>query len=504
MKKDYLFSTKNADRIDQLDTTGLAIKAVYSDGSEKDVALADATITAPKFDSAGAKTIKVAYGGKEKTFDVNVGIYAATAATIANVDGHAIITVSGTFDGVTDEAFEAFPWSADFQENGYNGGAWNGGWAEKANDPVVMDADNKTFTFTRDVTDLADYLYTGHFGHKKVVNDQGGMQNMDLRIDATEEKSESIVIGERSYKIDYNLGSSDPAKCWGSLSLTVGTVGAPAWNYESFGLEKDGETANVVVRVAFENMTEEEFRAKEWRCDFQNNDNYSGGGWGYVYKDTSLEMGSKWVIADGIATYKIDVTAFPASRGYTFHIGVGGNENQAPDYKPETFTAPEAVTVGTNVYNLVATPGSSDGKQFWGCIGLTIVDTAAPEASILASSVSGTEKAKLTLSGTGKKLADNLFGADLQRTSDWTTTELTPSVAIDGDSWTLNAELPELAAATYLVHWAFNGNKYDLEKKDNLQADFEASSTVIGTKTYELKTVEMWSRQMICVVVTDA
>ena len=135
-----------------------------------------------------------------------------------------------------------------------------------------MNAENGVFTYTRDVTALDNKLYTGHFGHKLVPNNNGGMQKMDLKIDA-EDATKSVTFNNRVYTINYNIGKDQPDYCWGNLSLAIADEGAPSWAVNSIALSKEEGHVYLAMNIGFENYTNDAFLALPWYIDFQNNDN---------------------------------------------------------------------------------------------------------------------------------------------------------------------------------------------------------------------------------------
>ncbi|MBP5091636.1 MAG: bacterial Ig-like domain-containing protein, partial [Bacilli bacterium] len=460
VKKNYLINPLlPEDWADELDTSGLKVIAHYDDNTTEELTKNKYTVAAVDLKTAGEKEVKVTYKDKEAKYSVAVGSYKATAADIAIVNEKVVVTISGVYSGISDAAFKAFAWSADFQENGYNNGGWDGGWAEKANETVVMSAENGAFSYTRDVTELGNYLYTGHFGHKLVPNNNNGFQNMDLKIDAAENSEKSVTLNGHVYTINYNKGETSPTACWGNLGLLIADEGAPVWSVNSLSLVSDGGKTYFEGKIGFENYTNEEFLALNWYIDFQNNDNYGGGGWATVIKKENL---SESMTIDGsVATFRIDVTALAAG-GYTMHFGVKTGDS-APEYKPSAWTAQEATPNGDKSYHLVCYPNSGAGNEFWGCVGLVVVEENPATASIVNANVHEAEgKAVLALSGNGENLKAGLFSLDLQNTTDWTYPSISSSESIDGNNWTLTAEIPsDLAAANYVVHWFLGTASHD-------------------------------------------
>lgn len=503
VKKVYAFNSLLPSSLnDEIDATGLKVIANYDDGTNAEIAASEVLVTGPDLGAVGEGDVTVTYRGKQASYKVKVGSYKADGADIAVVDDKVIVTVNGSYSGLTEEEFKSLSWSADFQENGYNGGSWNGGWAEKADEAVVMTANNGAFSYTRDVTSLGNNLYTGHFGHKLVPNDNGGVQKMDLKIDATENAVKSVSHSDRVYTINYNIGQTQPDFCWGNLSLTIADEGAPSWAVNSIALSKEEGHVYLAMNIGFENYTNDAFLALPWYIDFQNNDNIAGGGWATVLKEEALA--NKMTIAGNVASFKLDVTSLAAG-GYTMHFGLKTGDS-TPEYKPATWAAQNALVDGDKSYHLVCTPGSSEGTEFWGCVGLMITQENPPAAAISAASIAKSgDDVVLTLSGTGENIDNTMFRADIQKAGgDWATTALTSDVTVNEGAWTIAAHIPaSVGAENYLVHWFLGSTSHDLEKKSDSLADFASSSVVANSKNYELHIVNMWDRDMICVTISD-
>ena len=502
VKKAYLFNSLMPSTLnDELDATGLKVIANYDDGTTSEIATSEVLVTGPDLGAVGEGDVTVTYRGKQATYPVKVGSYKATAADIALAGDKVIVTITGSYEGLTAEEFKAFSWSADFQENGYNGGSWDGGWAEKADEAVVMNAENGVFTYTRDVTALDNKLYTGHFGHKLVPNNNGGMQKMDLKIDA-EDATKSVTFNNRVYTINYNIGKDQPDFCWGNLSLQIADQSAPAWAVNNVALSKEEGHVYLAMSIGFENYTDEAFLALPWYVDFQNNDNINKGGWATVIKEEAIA--TKMSIQNNVASFKVDVTSLSAG-GYTMHFGLKTGDS-TPEYKPATWTAQESVKEGDKTYQLVCHPGSNEGTEFWGCVGLMVEQENPPVATIGAASVSGTDAAVITMTGTGENIDNTMFRADLQSTYDWQYPQVTSEATVVDGAWTIVLNIPgTLANGDYLVHWFLGSHSNDLEKKADLLPDFQESSTTVSGKSYSLHIRNMFeNRDMIVLTVADA
>lgn len=137
---------------------------------------------------------------------------------LADLSGNALKTAIGQI-------------SVDFQKNPYAvTGAWDGDGNDWSAIDLVAMVTSVTVTVARnldeniviitydakyDITDMAAYKYTGHYGFKD--NGAGGA---DLKPTESYE-SEVITIGTKTYKLEVTPNTDDGAKYWGCPGLTI-------------------------------------------------------------------------------------------------------------------------------------------------------------------------------------------------------------------------------------------------------------------------------------------
>lgn len=152
------------------------------------------------------------------------GSVVATGADLVAENDRAYFILSGTSAGCTVEEVEAYLNGIyfDFQENGYNNGAWNGSWNEQNTYARVasVNADG-TWTLKFDVTDtpVHNLPYTGHFK----LNDGSNSDNIgsDLRLDAEgAQDGKSVTVGGKKYTL-VNKVSGEAWDAWGCVALKV-------------------------------------------------------------------------------------------------------------------------------------------------------------------------------------------------------------------------------------------------------------------------------------------
>ena len=131
--------------------------------------------------------------------------YTYDSATITNVNDRAILTVSGTYEGI-DPAKLANLYYFDFQ---LVGGSWT-----RTNPELAITAADGVWTITIDVTDVEASSYVCH---ACVGSTEGANTNLSFK----EAFTETIVIGSKSYTILSVPGSSQQSEFWGALGLTV-------------------------------------------------------------------------------------------------------------------------------------------------------------------------------------------------------------------------------------------------------------------------------------------
>lgn len=524
----YLLSKGQERFADVVDPTGLVITAHMSDGTEEIIDVEDATFEAD-LKTKGEHDVTVTYGGASTTYKVIVGEYAFTSADIAVVDDEVILTVSGTYEGVSDLEFYAFDWSGDLQKNGYNGGGWDGSWETIGDydyDELTVN-ENGTFSYAVTVTDLDKYLYIGHFGHKMVPNSQGGMQNMDLKITADENVTKTVTLGGLSYTMDYNLGAdADPARCYGCLGLKIDDMAVKSWAVSTVTFEEVEGRVYATLVIPFANYTEAEFRALSWKFDFQINDNIAGGGWDRLLKDSGEAMANKFVIENNVATYTVDVTDL-RTLGYLIHFGVTTG-NDAPDYKPATFTNSEFMSSKKWKYEAVCTPGATDGGHDWGNIGIRVTDVSVPAATVSAINlVPGNGSLKLAIDLKYVNLASNAdfasyLYADLMQFDTWAKAVDAEAVSVvaepdDGEgvltgNLHVSLEISGLlnASKEYFMHFAFGEGYHAAKKEVNFKWDDQimTAQTVAdpagGTVTLKKRAVGDWSDGLVALAYTPA
>ncbi len=234
---------------------------------------------------------------------------------------------------------------------------------EEPAEPEVVNV----FTMKFDISDASKFPGTtaGQFYYM-----HAGMASVPSDLTETDavivEGKDKVTVGTLSY----TLGAQ-----WGVRGITIkdarelkATATAPDIRVEN------GKAVYVVKGTYTVNAaaaTDEEFIKTTLAgiaIDFQHNQQAGGPNW-----DT-VQLGSRLieVVVDfGAKTYeaKYDVTSMTNSF-YTGHYNGG-------DFKPAN-AMDKTVYLDGHSYQIVVYPGSSEGNQFWGCVGLIIADTDQP------------------------------------------------------------------------------------------------------------------------------
>ena len=231
----------------------------------------------------------------------------------------------------------------------------------------------------------------------------------------------TIVNGGKAASLSIQMGSDAANTMVGAANIEISNLAwekteepgpgvdpvEPSWAFASAEIEDRAGVAWLKLHIAFEGYTRAEVEALPWCFDVQNNDNIFGGGWGAFFQDAVPEIG---FVSDNELTLAYNLSSLPVGRGYVCHLGnAWGSNGLAADLKP-TEAIDKTVSIGSINYKLVCFPGSEDGKEYWGCLGLAITEADADAKRIDYTSVTlAVEDGKLLLiySGTyGSYYAD--------------------------------------------------------------------------------------------------
>ena len=409
-----------------------------------------------------------------------------TGLTIEKVDGKIYYVLTGTSKG-----YETITFQYDFQHNANVDGA---GWGYE-----YINAEGAHASSADGEADIATMTQT-------VTVENGGAWKLYLPasdIAAGMGEAEMWALGVHlgtTNKPDLKL-TSTAVYVLSGIKYSV-KVDGDTWNNTTLVMEKTTEpdttvikeytlagvavvnnngAANLVVTVNYQGYTAEEINAISWLFDLQANANINAdGSWTRHLADV------KPIVTVNATNFTLawDISALP-SKAYTMHLGVG-TEGDAPDYKPAEAFSVDTV-IGNKAYNVRCVPGSEDGKDFWGCVGLTITEAGTPKVEVASVElVQEGDKIYYVVNGiyenlTAEQIAAMYIDLEIDKV-DYAQGKLT--VTGENGVFQIKVDVTDFAAGQYWPHI------YYLDKKADVKYDANTSITANG-KTYSL--VVSWS-----------
>ena len=482
---------------DSFDQSSLVVTAHYNDNSAVILDSSKYTVSGSvDTNTVGQNVLSIKYGKCETTATVSVGAYELTSVNISNVDGRAIVSYNGTFEGFTKEQFDTFNFvdNSDFQGNPYViNRSWNGDWGTYGSFQMVSN-NNHTFAVTADVTDFKNYEYTAHFGYKKVQNSKNEWQNMDLKFNGG--NKQNLTIGDKHYSISFNWGSGAAEFFWGNVGLSVyddNTEVTSSYRLSSAHITNESDKAIINYFVEYRGYTFDEVKDLSWQFNFQNNANVYGSGWTYHYYESTYED-----YAEGLMKVKIDVTDLATNNGYTGHYKVSDGSEKNVELHQED----ESIAINGSTYTL-----HFEDSSFRGSMALII--NKPTTANAIVKEINNKPCIKITGRCDSKSLmlAEEMI-FELEDTTNWgkNTHSSTTTINRTNGSRELIVDLSNVASGfEYVVHQIYAGTNTDLEIKSSQinEADFEETSITYGSKKYTLKKVDIWNRKMVFLSVAD-
>lgn len=219
-----------------------------------------------------------------------------------------------------------------------------------------------TFELKVNVASLGAGKFTTHFNRNG--NDYGNLNKDVLGNTVT---GGTVDYMAKNYKITYVPESGEQADFWGNVGIDVVSTATYTVTATSGKLaEENGRVYTVICgTVSHADYTVEEMQQflLGFAFNYQHNQQAGAANW-----DTVNIKATKAIVKDGTFEVWYDITDLAPS-AYTSHF-------DGKDVKPaEAYN--ESVTVGGKTYNMVVVPGSGEGKDFWGCIGLYVTAAEA-------------------------------------------------------------------------------------------------------------------------------
>jgi len=315
-------------------------------------------------------TWKIAALSLSKTTDPDSNpekLYTIGAPEIKDVNGVANFVVNGTYSGYTAAEFQALAFKADLQNNPYKmTGSWDGDWTRHTFTPTITANSDGTWSASYDISAFDAYAYTAHFSAKSSSDDTADAADYKI---ATA-MDQTTTVGSKSYELISVPGSSDGAAFWGCIGLIIKDASAPTYSIGAPEIKDVNGVATFVVNGTYSGYSADEVKALGFTADLQKNTYAMTKSWDNC--DWTSYPFTPTVVAnsDGTWTASYDISSLTAYY-YTAHFGILTSEKKIPDYKIAT-ALDTTVTIGSLKYELVSIPTSSDGADFWGCIGLKI------------------------------------------------------------------------------------------------------------------------------------
>lgn len=362
--------------------------------------------------------------------------------------------------------------------------------------------DNFSFTLTISLENLeADKIYVMHanMDYKASGEDKnlhfGGMFGHPVTVG---DKTYDLILHDTGWGWNWSaiqvMSEYDPAKTMLLTGTSVKVVGGKPY---------------FTVTYYYEGYTQAEIEALPVNFDLQVNDNINGGGWTRYFFDDKISFAVD--AANDTFDVRIDISGLRVLHGFTVHYSLdkeAGDRvedvNNPKDFKPaiDRFDEKSAVC-GDLTYKLVYKKGSGEGNEYWGCVGLQIVNTPGYKLEANATVQLAEENGKMYVVITGACEGYTLDEIKAKITVDyqdpdhgWATTAFTAEqlvITIDAaaKTFTVKADITGVANGQYLLH--FNGS--DIGNESGIAA------IALGGKTYAyvFRDFDGWTRYVLTI-----
>jgi hypothetical protein len=280
--------------------------------------------------------------------DTSLGKVNINSVGLKEVDGKASLVFTGTYRNYTLEELKALV---------IDGEADNGRVIMPID--VSVDEANGTFTIVADISDentfpVADFYYM-HAG-------------FEAQPDNLASGTCQITSGMRFLVSNGKLYTL--SEQWSVRGVVIAAIPASDYTFTNATVEEHNGKVCLAVSGTYEKYTADEVKALAFKCDLQCNPNAAADGSGDWTKNVLTV--SEVVAADGRFTVYLEIGEL-ANYKYTTHLSVVDGDGDAADLKIYT-EINETYTIGTKTYTIISVPGSSDGAEYWGCIGVVIAD----------------------------------------------------------------------------------------------------------------------------------
>jgi hypothetical protein len=326
-------------------------------------------------------------------YKMSIDSLTVAGVTLQEIDGVAYYVLTGkiAYTGYSGEQALALL-TFDLQENG---GTW-GYYLESSKLYDVSVEEDGTFTFKVALNTLADGGYISHFSSLT----DGKLKKEDLKLTAGVEDGKSITIGTITYTLILKEGGTSSEDYFGCVgvyienSRKVELTSVAVGNNARLEVREEGGSQKVyyvisggTVEYTSEGYEKGSAEEKEGVIDairsavyfdLQGNPYMQTGDWG---GDWNLHFNNK---SDHIITLSEDGKTFEIAVDitsltpycYTTHCDTATDGSH--DYKPDTESFTQQVTLGDLTYEMVFVKGGA-AEQFWGCVGIRVTEVSAKE-----------------------------------------------------------------------------------------------------------------------------
>ncbi len=182
--------------------------------------------------------------------------YAVTGGDIVNENGTVYFTISGIYEGYSDDEINALLTAIyfDFQ--------FRGDPYPRYDDLTrTVTADDGAWTIKFDVSDLAVGPYTAHFIYDATQQKEDDRYK-NLNIDPSAlANGKNIKVGERTYTITNVPGSSKPEEFWGSIGLTIENDNDPKadMDFDKLKVSDENGVPTLTIEGTYRNVEKSAF-----------------------------------------------------------------------------------------------------------------------------------------------------------------------------------------------------------------------------------------------------
>ncbi len=296
----------------------------------------------------------------------------------------------------------------------------------------------------------------------------------------------------------------------GNTATTISVSEFKGYKATAVAFDTTDETKiKFVVSGIYQNATKEAVEEKlgeTLEFDFALNDHLAHTGWATA---EGVTKESFEVTEDGTWQVVFDITSL-TDAAYTVHFD--GGDLKITDDSLDGLTA----QFSGKTFKVSNKVGSAKGREFWGTVGILIVDPARTYADYDPEAITIKEeggKPMLVISGTYTgNVTQDMFDLDAQENNAWTPNALKDylTVTLDNGKFEAKADISSVPASKndYILHFFVGKDDSALFNEGNVVGDIPTGTSLgtwkIGEKQYSLEVRHMWESQRVQLYVEDA